>query len=197
MNGSRYQCSTATQRKLLDAVMELAHQKNYDTITVQEICAAAGVSTGSFYHQFGSKDGLVRKAYQRIDWLLTEELIESCGSLPPVEALNHLLRRYVDFIRQEVGPLIAQYYKALLSGPPGPRYDLDRPYCREIRNILTRAMEQNLITGRFSPEYLTNTVMRTMRGLLFDWVIQGMDYDLAARYEQDFEIFIQGLAPQY
>lgn len=194
MMGSQYQCSAATQYKLLDAIMKLAHRKNYDTITVQEICAAAGVSTGSFYHQFGSKDGLVRKAYQSIDWLLTEECIKECDSLPPLEALNHLLCLYVDYIRQEVGPILSQYYKVLLSAP-GPRYDLDRPYCREIRKILTRAMEQRSITRRYHPEYLTGSIMRMVRGLLFDWIIQGMDYDLAHQYRLEFEIFVRGLVP--
>lgn len=194
MMGSRYQCSAATQYKLLDAVMKLAREKNYDTITVQEICSAAGVSTGSFYHQFGSKDGLVRRAYQSIDWLLTGELIGKCDRLPPLEALDHLLCLYVDYIRDEVGPILSQYYKALLS-TPGPRYDLDRPYCREIRKILTRAMDQHLITRRYHPEYLTGSIMGMVRGLLFDWIIQGMDYDLADRYRLEFEIFVRGLAP--
>lgn len=193
MNGSRYQCSVQTQRKLLDTAIRLARQKSYETITVQEICAAAGVSTGSFYHQFGSKDGLVRKAYQRIDWLLTEESIARWDELPPIEALDELLRRYVLYIQQEVGPVIAQYYKALLSSPPGPRYDLDRPYCREIRRILARAEEQGLITDRLDPEELTSAVMRIVRGLLFDWAIQGADYDLMEHYQRDFQIFIRGL----
>lgn len=196
MTGLRYQCSAATQHKLLDAVMQLARQKSYDTITVQEICTAAGVSTGSFYHQFGSKDGLVRRAYQSIDWLMTEDLIAECRSLPPLTALDHLLLRYVNYIRNEVGPLLSQYYRALLSGPPGPRYDLDRPYCREIRGILARAMEQKLIIDRYHPEYLTGSIMQMVRGLLFDWIIQGMEYDLTGRYRLELEIFLRGLSAQ-
>ena len=67
MARTQYQRSQETQRKLIDAVIQLAREKRYEAVTVKEICAAAGVSTGSFYHQFGSKDDLVLATYQKVD----------------------------------------------------------------------------------------------------------------------------------
>ena len=194
MSGSHYQCSAETQKKLIGAVIRLAHEKSYEIITVQEICRAAGVSTGSFYHQFGSKDELVKDAYRTIDWLLTEDFVSQYRNLPPIEALDCLLRRYILYAQKEIGLILAQYYKVLLNNPAAPRYDAQRPYCREIRRILTEAMEQHLIGNQENPENLTYAIMRLIRGLLFDWVIQGGSYDLLSRYEMDFRIFIRGLA---
>jgi AcrR family transcriptional regulator len=194
MSGSHYHCSAETQRKLVDAVVHLARGKSYDNITVQEICTVAGVSTGSFYHQFRSKDELVHEAYQSIDWLLTKEFIAQYSRLPPLQALDCLLRRYISYIQDTIGLIIGQYYQVLLKNPFAPRYDSNRPYCREIRRILTDAIDQKLITNRFDPEYLTWSTMRLVRGLLFDWVIQGGRYDLVERYQVDYEIFIGGLA---
>lgn len=196
MNGTHYHCSERTQKKLLQAVIQLAREKNYETITVQDICSEAGVSTGSFYHQFRSKDDLVHEAYQSVDWLLTEEFAEESSQLPPLCALDRLLRLYITYVQGTVGLIIAQYYQVLLKNPNIPRYDSNRPYCREIRRLLTLAIKQGTIAGQYDPEYLTWTVMRLVRGLLFDWVIQGGKYDLSERYALDFEILSRGLAPK-
>ena len=196
MNGTHYHCSEKTQKKLLQAVIKLAREKNYETITVQEICSEAWVSTGSFYYQFRSKDELVHEAYKSIDWLLTKEFIEESNQLPPLCALDRLLRLYIIYVQETIGLIIAQYYQVLLKNPNIPRYDFNRPYCREIRRLLSLAMEQGTISRQYDPEYLTWTVMRLVRGLLFDWVIQGGKYDLSERYALDFEILCHGLAPK-
>lgn len=196
MNGAHYHCSEKTQQKLMQAVIQLAREKSYETITVQDICTAAGVSTGSFYHQFRSKDALVHEAYQNIDWLLTEEFTAESSQLPPLQALDRLLRLYITYVQETIGLIIAQYYEVLLKNPNVPRYDPDRPYCREIRRLMMDAIQQGAISRRYDPEYLTWTVMRLVRGLIFDWVIQGGNYDLTERYALDYEIMTRGLAPK-
>ena len=180
----------------MQAVIQLAREKSYETITVQDICTAAGVSTGSFYHQFRSKDALVHEAYQNIDWLLTEEFTAESSQLPPLQALDRLLRLYITYVQETIGLIIAQYYEVLLKNPNVPRYDPDRPYCREIRRLMMDAIQQGAISRRYDPEYLTWTVMRLVRGLIFDWVIQGGNYDLTERYALDYEIMTRGLAPK-
>lgn len=196
MSSSHYHCSEQTQKKLMDSVIHLAQEKNYDNITVQEICAAAGVSTGSFYHQFRSKDELVHEAYQNIDWLLTKEFVAEYNLLPPLQALDRLLQLYISYVQDKIGLIIAQYYQVLLKNPNVPRYDPNRPYCREIRRILTQGIQEQVIDSQYKPEYLTWSVMRLVRGLLFDWVIQGGRYDLMERYSLDYKIFVRGLTPR-
>lgn len=49
---------TNTREKLLTAANSLMVREGYSATTVDRICAAAGVSKGSFYHFFGSKEEL-------------------------------------------------------------------------------------------------------------------------------------------
>ena len=44
--------------KLLDAALSLLRTKGYSATTVDELCAAAGVTKGAFFHHFKSKDEL-------------------------------------------------------------------------------------------------------------------------------------------
>lgn len=48
----------AARAKLLDAALAVIRTKGYSATTVDELCAAAGVTKGAFFHHFKSKDAL-------------------------------------------------------------------------------------------------------------------------------------------
>lgn len=50
----------STQKRLLDAAWEVFSEKRYSEARISEITARAGVSTGSFYSYFASKEELFR-----------------------------------------------------------------------------------------------------------------------------------------
>ncbi len=50
--------SAATKTKLLEAARDVIRGQGYAATTVDDICDAAGVSKGSFFHHFASKDEL-------------------------------------------------------------------------------------------------------------------------------------------
>ena len=52
------QRSEETRARLLEAAVRLFSRQGYDATSVAEICAAAGVSKGAFYHHFESKQAL-------------------------------------------------------------------------------------------------------------------------------------------
>ena len=49
---------TGAREKLLDAAMMVIRERGYGASTVDEICAAAGVTKGAFFHHFPSKEDL-------------------------------------------------------------------------------------------------------------------------------------------
>lgn len=46
-------------RQILDAAIELAEEGGFETVKMRKAAAAAGVSLGTFYKRFCSKDGLL------------------------------------------------------------------------------------------------------------------------------------------
>ncbi len=46
-------------RKIHQAITELVKEKNYDSITIREICQKADISIGSYYKHFNSKDDII------------------------------------------------------------------------------------------------------------------------------------------
>lgn len=53
-----------TQRRLLDATIELVMRQGFTATTVDEICLKAELTKGSFFHYFKSKDEIGEKALE-------------------------------------------------------------------------------------------------------------------------------------
>lgn len=79
--------ATTTRETILDSASELMLHKSYPATTVDEICEAAGVSKGSFYHAFKTKEdmglALLEDYYRRgtqnlmgAPWVLATDPVE-------------------------------------------------------------------------------------------------------------------------
>jgi AcrR family transcriptional regulator len=54
-----------TERKILDAALEMFNSKGFEEATMRDIAAAAGVATGAAYYYYPSKDAIVLAFYER------------------------------------------------------------------------------------------------------------------------------------
>src|SRR5262245_66246966 len=59
------QSDPLTKQKLLDAAQELMLAKGYTATSVDEICEAAGLTKGSFFHYFEGKEHMGRLVAER------------------------------------------------------------------------------------------------------------------------------------
>src|SRR6185437_5568486 len=85
----------SSRQKLLDAALHVIRSKGYAATTVDDICAAAGVTKGSFFHHFKSKDDLALAAVAH--WrAMTEGFFATAPYHQHADPLDRLLG-YVDF----------------------------------------------------------------------------------------------------
>ena len=89
--------------KLLDSALELMLAKGFTATTVDEVCADAGVTKGSFYHHFGSKDELAEVLVEHY----FQSVVEAFGSKEPAgETARERLFAYLNHgIQVAKGPL--------------------------------------------------------------------------------------------
>lgn len=71
--------TTATRQKLFDSSMELIGERGAAGVTVDEIAAAAGVSKGTVYYNFGSKSELIAQLLRHGVDILKARLLEAPG----------------------------------------------------------------------------------------------------------------------
>lgn len=88
--------------RLLDAAINVIRMQGYSATTVDEICRAAGVTKGAFFHHFASKDAMAVAAAQH--WTdVTAPMFETA----PYHAESNPARRVLDYVA---------YRKAMLTG---------------------------------------------------------------------------------
>jgi TetR/AcrR family transcriptional regulator, transcriptional repressor for nem operon len=80
--------------KLLDAALVIIRTKGYSATTVDELCAAAGVTKGAFFHHFKSKDELAVAAADH--WSHTTGAVRRRTYHDNADPLGRVLG-YVDF----------------------------------------------------------------------------------------------------
>ncbi len=84
--------------RLLDAALAVIRAKGYSATRVEDVCAAAGVSKGAFFHHFATKEALAIAAAHH--W---SEVTGALFAAAPYRALADPLDRvlaYIDFRRQ-------------------------------------------------------------------------------------------------
>jgi TetR/AcrR family transcriptional repressor of nem operon len=92
---AKAQTSSETRGKLLDAARDVIRTKGYAGSTVDDICAAARVTKGSFFHYFDSKEELGVAAIERFGAMAATLFASApyrCESDPRDRVLG-----YVDF----------------------------------------------------------------------------------------------------
>ena len=84
-----------SKTRLLDAALHVIRAKGYAAATVDDICSAAGVTKGSFFHHFKGKDALALAAVEHFS-TIADGLFATAPYRSFKDPLDRLLG-YVDF----------------------------------------------------------------------------------------------------
>ncbi|MCV0368122.1 MULTISPECIES: TetR/AcrR family transcriptional regulator [Filomicrobium] len=87
-----------SRTKLLNATLKIVRSKGYTATRIEDICAEAGVTKGSFFHHFKSKDDLALAAVAHWD-AMTGGLFAQAKYHDHADPLDRLLA-YVDFRKE-------------------------------------------------------------------------------------------------
>jgi TetR/AcrR family transcriptional repressor of nem operon len=99
--------STGAREKLLEAAFKVIREKGYTATTVDDLCQAAGVTKGAFFHHFSSKEALGVAAAEH--WAeTTGAMFEAAPYHAPADALERVLA-YVDFRKAILGGEMAEF----------------------------------------------------------------------------------------
>lgn len=91
--------TNATRQKLFEASMELIGERGVAGVTVDEIAAAAGVSKGTVYYNFGSKSDLIAQLLRHgVNILLARLLSVKDDSADPLAAMDGMIGQAIDFM---------------------------------------------------------------------------------------------------
>ena len=166
--------SEATERKILDAALELFRETGFDETTMRAVAARADVATGAAYYYFPSKDAIVLAFYERSTAEMQPKIAAALEEAKGFEErLREVIRVKLDYFTPNRGVL-----RALLRNGADPKHPLS-PFGAETQGIRDTdlAWFRNVIEHGgmripkdLGPE-LPGVLWLFQMGVIFFWVI--------------------------
>lgn len=166
----------STKDKLLDAAIKLMRARGFNGTSVDNICAEAGVTKGSFFHYFRSKDEIAEAAVKRFADDLADQA--SHGQLQaiddPVARLNARLDSAKTAMggssRQTKGCLIGTLAQEMALSNPELRAATESALARMAadfaRDLEAAAAASRRLASDFDPKNVADLYLAIIQGSL-------------------------------
>lgn len=186
----------ATREKLLESAIELVNQYGMKYLTVRNICEEAGLSTGSFYNLFDSKDDLVFYYLQNVFTTYKQQAEEDAASYSSLEKVALIYRFYIQCVL-ETG---LEFITGLYAANTNPTFNfLERDPENEM--VLDRVKDY-LIEGKASGEVRSDVDINTallrigviITGNIYYWCVFEGRIDLANHTDSMLQAYLKTLA---
>jgi TetR/AcrR family transcriptional repressor of nem operon len=163
-----------SKTKLLDATLKVVRAKGYAATRIDDVCAEAGLTKGSFFHHFKSKEDLALAAAAHWD-AHTTGFFAGAPYHEPADPLDRLLA-YVDF------------RKAILTGDLADYTCFAGTIVQEAYRThpeVSGACARNITMHAVSLEGEVEAAMRTY-GVRGDWTVQSLAMHIQAVVQGGF-----------
>jgi len=193
----REQQRTETRQRIYDIAMDLFTRKGYTRVSVEDICEKAGVSKGTFYYYFKSKDQVILEEFLKIDRFYIEKVEElSKKHQSPLKKLVSLIISSFEYVNDNLGVKIT---KVIFHGEIDPSrkkpglVSPKRPIFAIIEQLVREAQEQGELRSDVSTETIAELWFRCYRGILYEWCAHNGTFDLIAAGRDLCELVVDGL----
>jgi AcrR family transcriptional regulator len=189
-----------TKRKIYQCAEELFTKLGPGVASVEMIVKAAGVSKGSFYVHFASKDALfmalVDEKVSLVDAEYQAWLDALPDDMPAGDVLLSLIGIITDVLTQRIGvDSMKTVYKCQLMGDAV--VGAVASYNRNIFGMFYRVVERGIKQGEFrtdlAPEVLARHMTLAIRGITYDWCLRYPHFDIKAEALAHFSLLRDGL----
>ncbi len=192
---NRQRQAIETKEHIRESAWELFQSADIEQVTIAQICAAAHVSAGNFYHYYHSKEELFFENYPLLDEYVSNEF-QAKNFKSNVDAIKDLICHEVAGAGR-IGPhILAQMLRIQLKQDERYPYMIDdsRPFHICLKGLAQAGIDEGEFHPSYTAEEITGTILRLSRGIGFDWAIRNGTYPINQQVENDLDLLLRSFA---
>lgn len=185
-----------TKQKIVNATLTIAAEKGFDQATTAEIARKAGVSEGSIYNYFRTKDDLLVHTVSEYAGSFISALETVIADEPtPLRKLGRLITFHINFFTQE-----GNIFQLIYGKRPGAKVQMARiltvavaPYAALIERIVQEGIElgqMEKVNPQLAASFLLGGMQLTLLRRFFDMA----SYSVAETVAEIKRIYLNGLS---
>lgn len=187
------QKSRETKARIFNAAKQILQQQGYEALSIKNICEEAGVSNGSFYHHFKTKDDLLSYYIEEQPSINPDYLDLPKNTEEAKSAIILVYLNYVHYCR-ELGVAFMSNYYTPKNQSLNPLIRTERPYpIVTVHDYLQRAMDAGVITLPLPLEDVTTDIRMIVIGNVFEWCLKNGKADFERNMERSLKVYLDGL----
>lgn len=171
------QKSRETKEKIFQAAKRILQKKGYEELSIKNICEEAGVSNGSFYHHFRTKDDLL-SYYIEDQPTINPDLLELPeNALGVKEGIIQVYLNYVKYCRELGVEFMSGYYDTK-NQALNAAIRTERPYpIVTVQTYVEKAVAAGIVRLNVEIEEFTTDIRMIVIGNVFEWCLRKGDAD--------------------
>lgn len=185
--------SKRTKERIFQAAQKILQRDGYEALSIKNICEEAGVSNGSFYHHFQTKDDLL-SYYLEEQPSSTPEVTETPDTLAGLrKTIIRVYLNYAAYCRKLGVEFIANYYTPK-NQALNPVIRTERPYpIITVQHHLEHAIECGILPDTLDLEAITTDIRILVIGNVFEWSMRGGQPDFEGNFRRSIGTYLDGL----
>lgn len=171
------QKSRATKEKIFQAAKNILKRNGYEELSIKNICEEAGVSNGSFYHHFKTKDDLLSYYIEEQPDITPDVLELPKDAAEAKEAIIRVYLNYVVYCKELGVEFMAGYYDTK-NQALNVAIRTERPYpIVTVQNYVEKAVAAGRIKLTEGIEGFTTDIRMIVIGNVFEWCVRSGEVD--------------------
>ena len=185
--------SKETKERIFQAAKRILQKSGYEELSIKNICEEAGVSNGSFYHHFKTKDDLLSYYIEDQPSIDPDRLELPKNKEDAKETIIHVYLNYVKYCKELGVEFMAGYYTPH-NQALNPTIRTERPYpIVTVQHYLVRALEANAIQLNLKIEEITTDIRMIVIGNVFEWAMRNGDADFEGNMRRSLSHYLDSI----
>ena len=184
--------SMETKEKIFKAAKRILQRSGYETLSIKNICEEAGVSNGSFYHHFKTKDDLLSYYIEDQPSINPDFLDLPENAEDAKRTIIQVYLNYVSYCKELGVEFMAGYYDTK-NQALNPVSRTERPYpIVTVRAYVEKAVQAGVAVLNEPIEEFTTDIRMIVIGNVFEWCIKHGKADFEGNMSRSLRCYLDG-----